>query len=544
MPLANLSVRKKIAAIDLTVGAALVILLLTTVFFFGELNQGLGRVRDDSVPNAMLAKDMQLQVVQIQQWLTDISATRALDGLDDGFKQAEKAHTAFLADLDQLRASYERTGNAKGIAEVDEVRKRLAAWYAAGKAMAQAYIDSGTSAGNKMMGEFDKVSTELQETMEPLIEAQLEATRRDVDSGVTQARKVQMVLVGGICLVVLGLAFGGTLVAHGIAKPLEHVSSSMSEVVKAGNFSVSIDTVGDDEIAHTGRSFNDLVGMLRAMLLDLKHDVRQLDETAMTLAAAVDKSSSSSSKASESAAAIAASVEQMSVSLSQMRDNTQSALVTVADATRYSVDGGRVIGDAIAAMQRIAGAVQEVATVIGKLGAQTAEISNIVKVIREVADQTNLLALNAAIEAARAGEQGRGFAVVADEVRTLAERTTKATGDIAAMITAIQASAGAAVDQMDKAVTEAKGGARLADNAGQAIAAIRDSTDQVAAAFREISGAITEQSSAGEDIAQRVEQVARAAEENSGAVANTTEAARTLKALSSDIRGRIEQFRT
>jgi methyl-accepting chemotaxis protein len=317
----------------------------------------------------------------------------------------------------------------------------------------------------------------------------------------------------------------------------------MAELVARKDFSVQLEANGSDEIAHASRSFNQLVAMLRTMLQDLNQDVHRLDDTAAELAAAIGQSSHSSAETSQSASAMAAAVEQMSVSLDQMRDNTRAAQEVVGASSQHSEEGGRVIGAAVDDMQKITTAVQQVSDVIGTLGEQTERISNIVNVIREVADQTNLLALNAAIEAARAGEQGRGFAVVADEVRKLAERTATATGEIATMIAAIQDSSHIAVGRMGEAVKQANAGAHLAKDAGQSIDAIRDGANRVAAAFQDIAHSITEQSAAGQLIAQQVEQVARASDENSGAVGHTAEAAHTLEVLSHEMRQRIDQFK-
>jgi methyl-accepting chemotaxis protein len=275
----------------------------------------------------------------------------------------------------------------------------------------------------------------------------------------------------------------------------------------------------------------------------LNQDVHQLDKTAVELVNAMSSSSRSSSATSESASAMAAAVEQMSVSLDHMRDNTDAARQVVGKSTQHVEEGGRVISAAITEMQRITGAVQQVSNTIGTLGEHTAQISNIVSVIRDVADQTNLLALNAAIEAARAGEQGRGFAVVADEVRKLAERTSAATGEISTMIASIQGSAQTAVERMSEALKQADAGARMASDAGSSINEIGSGASQVANAFQDVVNAITEQSSAGQLIAQQVERVARASDENSSAVNHTADAARKLETLSSEMRKRIGQFK-
>ncbi len=542
--LGNLKVGQKILVIEAVVAIALIVLLLVSYASFVELRQRLDEVKNQSVPDAIIAKDMQMQVVQIQQWLTDISATRGQDGLDDGFKEAEKAHAIFLDDLAKLRQSYASHNDAAGVDQADKLKARMADWYATGKKMARAYIDGGAPAGNQLMGDFDKISTDLQEVLRPVIEAQVVKAGREIDSAVGETKEVQWVTLAGIAAAIGALAAGGVLLTRGIATPLNHMSALMTDLVSRKDFSVRLDVTGTDEIAQASQSFNELVATLRAVLQELADDVRNLDDTAAALADAVSQSSESSSSTSQAAASMAAAVEQMSVSLDQMRDNTGIAQDIVMASSQHSEKGGHIIDTAVADMQKISTAVGQVADVIGTLDAQTSRISNVVDVIREVADQTNLLALNAAIEAARAGEQGRGFAVVADEVRKLAERTAQATGEIASTIKAIQDSAHTAVGRMDGAVQEANAGAQLAQNAGHSISAIREGVGRVDAAFREIANSIAEQATAGQLIAQQVEQVARATDGNTSAVGHTADAAHTLESLSRSIRERIEQFKT
>ncbi len=538
----KLSVGRKILAIVALVGATLASMLAVSYFSFMELRRDLADVKEEGVPNAILAKDMQMQVVQMQQWLTDISATRGQDGLDDGFKEAEKAHQAFLAGLATIRASYVAEKAEASVARADQLKERMAAWYAVGKKMAQAYVDHGTAAGNQTMGEFDKASAQLQEALVPLIDDQLREATHEIDGAVAAALRVQATTLAGMVFSFAVLAIGGFYLARRVSVPLRHMSTLMAQLVEHKDFSVRLDVSGHDEIAQASRSFNELVAMLSTMLQELNHDVHRLDDTAAELARAIGHSSHSSTETSQSATAMAAAVEQMSVSLDQMRDNTHTSQEVVQTSSRHSDEGVRVIGAAIDDMQKITEAVQQVSAVIATLGAQTAQISSVVNVIRDVAEQTNLLALNAAIEAARAGEQGRGFAVVADEVRKLAERTAGATGEIAAMIGAIQDSARAAIVSVDEAARQSAAGAHLARDAAQSIEAIRDGAKRVVVAFQDISNAITEQAEAGDLIAQQVENVARASDENSTAVGQTADASRNLETLSAEIRQRIDQF--
>ncbi len=540
----RLSVGKKILAIVALVGGILAALLAVSFWSFSQLRDRLTETEREGLPNALVAKDMQMQVVQIQQWLTDISATRAQDGLSDGFAQAEKAHRAFQEDLALIRASCVRKNDRAGIDRADQIASRIGVWYGTGKRMAQAYIDGGPPAGNALMGEFDRASTELQAALNPVIKALLDEAAGDIRSAVDQAGWVQAFSLAGILAAVLMLALGGLLLARGVATPINRMSTLMHELVTAKNFSVSLDARGGDEIARAAHSFNDLVAMLRNVLHALNQDVERMDGTAVSLSSAIDAASASAGVTSQSASSMAAAVEQMSVSLDQMRENTEAARKLVAMSARHTEEGGRIIGAAVDDMQRISEAVQQVSQVIGQSAEQAGRISLIVGVIRDVADQTNLLALNAAIEAARAGEQGRGFAVVADEVRKLAERTAGATGEIADMIAAIQGSVNAAVDRMSGALHQADTGAALARDAGATVEAIGRETGEVAVAVNDIADAIAEQSSAGQLIARQVEQVAQASEGNRDAVGRTVEAARALEQLSREIRQRIGEFRT
>jgi methyl-accepting chemotaxis protein len=195
-------------------------------------------------------------------------------------------------------------------------------------------------------------------------------------------------------------------------------------------------------------------------------------------------------------------------------------------------------------MRKISDAVQSSSQIVEDLGRQSDHITSIVNTIKEIADQTNLLALNAAIEAARAGEQGRGFAVVADEVRKLAERTSLSTKEISEMVAKIQNGTRCAVSSMQAGVHQVSSGVELANQAGNSINQIRDGSLRVSAVVNGISDSISEQSVASTDIAQQLEAIAQMSEESAIAVRQTAESARHLQTLSTDLRQMVAQFKT
>ncbi|GHU17945.1 hypothetical protein FACS189475_02600 [Betaproteobacteria bacterium] len=185
-----------------------------------------------------------------------------------------------------------------------------------------------------------------------------------------------------------------------------------------------------------------------------------------SLSTAAQQVAASSANQSSSTSAMAASIEEMTVSISTVSNSATDAQAVAHEAGEISDQGGGIIGQTVSEMGVIAQTVAQASQVIQTLGSESQQISSVVQVIKEVADQTNLLALNAAIEAARAGEQGRGFAVVADEVRKLAERTAQSTGDISTMIGKIQVSAREAVEEMEQVVQQVGSGAIQTDVQG------------------------------------------------------------------------------
>ncbi len=344
----------------------------------------------------------------------------------------------------------------------------------------------------------------------------------------------------------VGLALGGWqsyATVRSISGPLGRMQAVISEVEKTSDFSKRVPVHSSDEVGQTAKSFNELMAVLQQSFGTMLDHCAHVSDAAHRLSTAAEEVASSSEQESEDASAMAATVQEVTVSVSHISESAREALSISNQSGELSIQGGEIIHKAATEMTQIAETVRSTSHTIEELGEQSNQISSIVQVIKDVADQTNLLALNAAIEAARAGEQGRGFAVVADEVRKLAERTTKATEEITHMISSIQTSAHTAVGAMSKAVDQVDGGVSLANQAGDAINQIRDGANQVIQVVNDISVALAEQSTASNDLAGHVEKVAQLTERNSISASESAREAQRLDELATGMRTTVGRFK-
>jgi methyl-accepting chemotaxis protein len=240
---------------------------------------------------------------------------------------------------------------------------------------------------------------------------------------------------------------------------------------------------------------------------------------------------------------IASAVEQMSKTILETTRNSSAAAEAAKNAGSIAKEGGKIIMDTIDGMNRIAEVVKKSAETVHVLGKNSDQIGEIVQVIDDIADQTNLLALNAAIEAARAGEQGRGFAVVADEVRKLAERTTKATKEIASMIKQIQVDTNEAVVSMNEGTKEVEKGKQLTDMAGKSLHQIIAGAETVVDMSTQLAAASEEQSSAAEQISKNIEGINNVTKESAAGIQQIARASEDLNRLTVNLQELVSKFK-
>lgn len=350
-----------------------------------------------------------------------------------------------------------------------------------------------------------------------------------------------ILVVGGLAAAILAILIA-TLLAKTITGRLSQ-AVTLARNIADGRLDNKIEVAGNDEVSTLQQAFQAMQDRLRAMIREIGISAEQLVGAADNISTASLQLSTSVQEQSHSASSMAATVEELTVSINHVSDNAVEAHAQSSESGRQSSEGGSVIQETLERMNLIAQTVEASASQISDLDNHAEQISSIVSVIKSIADQTNLLALNAAIEAARAGEQGRGFAVVADEVRLLAQRTGNSTQEITEMVKRIQLGTRDAVQQMEVGVTQVKGGVDMAQRAGDAIVGIRQSSGDVVRMVDQISLALREQTAASQDVARNVERIAQMSQQNSQAVEQTTETAGTLQQLAQGLHRQVSVFR-
>jgi methyl-accepting chemotaxis protein len=239
---------------------------------------------------------------------------------------------------------------------------------------------------------------------------------------------------------------------------------------------------------------------------------------------------------------VATALQEMNVTVQQVSENSSKASDASRKAAETARHGGSIVDETLAKMQVIAESVRSTASRVQELGKSSDQIGRIIGVINDIADQTNLLALNAAIEAARAGEQGRGFAVVADEVRKLAERTTTATKEIAQMIETVQQGTKLAVGAMEEGTRQVEEGVRTTNKAGEALREIIQMSEQVGDMIAQIATAATEQSSATDEINRSMEQISNLVKESASGAQQSAKACQDLSGMAFELQKIVANF--
>ncbi len=375
-----------------------------------------------------------------------------------------------------------------------------------------------------------------------LINFQLQAAQSSRD----KIAKLSTALLGAaITTMAAGLIlsiFLSLAIRHSIVHCALGLEQAAGRLAK-GDLTGMANVVGKDELSRVAIAFNRMGQEFSSLIGEIRRSAEEVSQSATSTAVDSSAVAEASSRQESVANDTAEAAHNLSASVTRVGENIES-MVSVADqASQLARHGEEVVNKAAAGIQAISESVSRSSDVVLALGQHSDEIGRIVNVIKDIADQTNLLALNAAIEAARAGEQGRGFAVVADEVRKLAERTTKATAEISTTIETIQNETGKAVTAIEQGSQEVAQGVEMAIQAGQAIAEINGAVANVTNLIHNIDRIRREQDAASQAIAQRVDDILDMARKNRGAAESSTQAAQGLTSLSGRLKDAVSRFK-
>ncbi len=324
--------------------------------------------------------------------------------------------------------------------------------------------------------------------------------------------------------------------------PVEEGTQVLS-IMATGDFTVPMegDYKGDHQLIKN--SINQLQQSLSQILSEVSLASQAIASASSEISSSTEEMAAGVQEQSAQIAEIASAVDEMTATIQSTANNTVSASDIAKEAGQMARDGDRVVSQTVTGMNNIADVVLMAAAKVNELGESSNQIGEIIQVIDDIADQTNLLALNAAIEAARAGEQGRGFAVVADEVRKLAERTSKATKEIAGMITKIQKDTLEAVSSIDKGTAEVQSGRKLAQKAGEALTLIIPGTDRVVDMISQVATASEQQSTTAEEISKNIEGISSVSNESAQGIQQIAHAADDLNRLTNNLEVLLTKFK-
>lgn len=537
----GMSISKKIWAM---VGLSLLTCALVSGFGalgLRHLNVSLLHVTTQSVPGLLQVNDMRTAYLGLIPKVYAL-ATAADEAQRNTLDKTVKEEIARL--VDRINAYSERITDVNDKAVLDEAKMALVSFVGKLRQISSlAGIGESQMALEVIQRDVDPLHQRLSKDFDRLVANHIDDVKEDAAVGEATYSRTLLVtaLVALAGLAVLGVC--GGLLGRSIARPLAAMQQAIARTAGELDFTQAVRVTANDEIGRALHAYNALLSSLRESFADIQGAAQSLAGATDEVDRAAREIADNSSSQNDAAAEMAAAIEQLTVSISLVASQAHEASLTTQKAQSQAEQGAEIILSTVAGIQTIAGSVRHAAERIEAVNSDSENILSVAGMIREIAEQTNLLALNAAIEAARAGEQGRGFAVVADEVRKLAERTAQSTQEISGILGKMQGSARQAVEGMALAVREVEVEVERAQRAGNSIEQIRQGAGQMVGTMEEISGAVREQSTASTSISQRIEQIAQMVERNSESARSTAEAVSRMSGMGREIAKTLSAYR-
>jgi len=469
----------------------------------------------------------------------------------DKLREKQEDYGKQVAAIQNTLQELEKTPlEAEEAALVKTVKEGVSAYAAQGNKLGEALIDARSKNDLNAVSEAIQFGTgqvaplynKPAEALNALNRMNIQESKAIFETANNAAQKEILINIAIIVAAALVSIIICIVIARGITRSLSNVFDTMAEIAD-GNLTVRSTVNSADEMGMLGKEMNVMVEKLSAIVGRLSDNSLSVSSAAVQMNATAEQMATSTEELASQASTIATACEEMSATSSDIARSCHLAANDSAKANEAAEMGVGVVAETVTVMGRIADRVRTTAQTVESLGERSDQIGQIIGTIEDIADQTNLLALNAAIEAARAGEQGRGFAVVADEVRALAERTTRATREISEMIKSIQTETRSAVSAMDEGVREVEHGTTEAARSGDALRHILEQISSVTSQVNQIAVAAEEQTATTLEINNNIQQITEVANISSKSSHEEAQAANQLSRLAEDLKGMVGQFK-
>ncbi|KAB0672799.1 methyl-accepting chemotaxis protein [Aeromonas veronii] len=537
-----MNIARRLQLIALLVILALIFLSWFSINRLDSANRDLGYVTDNTVPSISLIKEVQADFYELHS----LVQTHVLNTDSSRMQQIETGITEIQGQITSLLDKYkaEMLSNDEDRRLTDDDQRIVAQYYQEIDNVLQlSRQNKNDEARDMLSGEAYGLFQQFAKAIELHVNFNMDlglALKKQGQENYDNSLQTLLFIAGSTTVLTLGLF---VWLFNQVANPLRTAMDILTRIQRDLNFTLRADVKQQDEIGLTLNAVNRLLDTLQQTFTEFSVGSLQIKSTAESLSQAAQHLASSASQANDATSLIAAGVEEMTVSITDISQRTQETSRITNESGQLATEGGRTIERTVHAINEIADSIRQASAEVIALGEGISRIGGVVNVIRDVAGQTNLLALNAAIEAARAGESGRGFAVVADEVRKLAERTAQSTQEISATVEAIQQESNNTVSRMHLVEEKVSQGVTMATESGAIIAEIRSASHRVMDQVGEITNAIREQSSAAESIAHQVEQIAQVVQQTSSTAEETSAAAEELNVTTESIHQQISRYR-
>ncbi|NWF97769.1 MAG: methyl-accepting chemotaxis protein [Nitrospirae bacterium] len=520
--------------------ALTLIISLVSIFSLYYIKNDVDSMVNDRWPESVAANNVVDGINVVARALRNAIIANNNDLMQKELERVEKARSEVTEELEKLNKHAETEKQKEMLKKITdsraayiEVLKNIISLIKEGKK---------NEAGSALMSKLRPLQEEYVTNVEDYIVYQgklVEEAGKGAFSGINKSITITIAL---FCIVALLAGSVAIWILRSITVPLNKAVEVANKVAE-GDLSVNIETQSTNEIGKLSLAVKHMVDKLKDLIANIKSTSDNLASASQELSASAEQMSRGLTEQSGRSSQIATAANEMSQTIVDVAKNSSNIASSATETLKIADDGKEIVGKSVDEVKAIAETVSESAKLISSLGERSKQIGEIVNVIKDIADQTNLLALNAAIEAARAGEQGRGFAVVADEVRKLAERTAKATAEIGEMIGAIQVEMDQAVNSMEEGTKRVETGVQFSAQAGEALRKIVKSVGELQSMVQQIATATEEMSTASEQISTDIETIANVSKETTVSSEQVSEASSDLARLAGNLQGLVAKYK-